>query len=126
MKEDIEQVQFLQALDNSGDIGDFSKAISNSEELAQKFNGMDAGMLNTDVGDGVVGIGSSTFDLKATNAFYKGWDNWCDHNNICYHKDTNTTEQAYKILRELMKEKIIKITSINKFFDTMDAIAKAL
>jgi hypothetical protein len=38
----------------------------------------------------------------------------------------NKTENAYKILRALMKAKVIEVKSLPKFFDAMDAILAAL
>ena len=47
----------------------------------------------------------------------------------CYHwfsNPDNKTETAYQVIRALMRAKVLKIQTLDKFFDAMDEVIKAL
>ena len=53
--------------------------------------------------------------------YYPAWSGWG-----WYSSPPSKTEQAYGIIRALMKTKLIKITTLNKFFEVMDEIVKII
>ena len=71
----------------------------------------------TTIGDGP----ADSIGTTSSYYYYPGWNNWGWYSN-----PPSKTEQAYGIIRALMKTKLIKITTLNKFFEVMDEIVKII
>lgn len=76
--------------------------------------------VNAGMTTGTVTFGSTFYpNYPYTNWYTTYWPSY-------YHYEQNKTEQAYKIIRALMKAKVIKVQSLNRFFETMDAILEVI
>ena len=66
-------------------------------------------------------LGQAFWGSGTTNAVYTySWPLYC------YHTHDNSTEKAYQVIRALMKAKLVKVDTLEKFFNLMDEIKKVI
>lgn len=88
--------------------------LQNSIQTADTFNGF---MQTTGGTSGLTGTDQFTW-MYPVNSYY--------YHSSCWHTPENKTEQAFKIIRALMKAKALEIKTLNQFFEAMDEVVKAL
>lgn len=44
----------------------------------------------------------------------------------CSHPQYNKTDKAYQVVRGLIRAKVIKVTTLGKFFEVMDEVVKVI
>lgn len=74
----------------------------------------------------ITGTANTGGSATMTNAIYTYPSCTYPWWNGTYIKEESRTEQAYKIIRALMKAEVLEIKNLNQFFTSMDEIIKAL
>lgn len=67
------------------------------------------------------GTGTTSFTNTCCNGCGGWYYSWYPHS--C---SESKTEKSYKVVRALMKAKLVKITTLNKFFELMDELMKVI
>ena len=93
-----------------------NKNIENLITTSANFSAFNQ-FFTTTSGDASGGTGGTSSNYY----YYPAWNSWG-----WYSSPPSKTEQAYGIIRALMKTKLIKITTLNKFFEVMDEIVKEI
>jgi hypothetical protein len=113
----------LEAVNTNGSFSDFS---TNYLSTGTTSTGADLSSTTTTTSGAMILNGYSS--TCPTYWYQYPWYQYPNY-TYTYHTcscDGNKTEQAYKIIRALMKAKVIKIQALSVFFTTMDAILETL